>query len=126
MCNYALKARILEGMSKRHIEMWENTGFPADSINHSKKRQENGKMPFTYMLQCADGSFYTGWTTDLEARLKVHNEGKGARYTRSRLPVQLVYWETQPGRSEAQRREAFIRKLKRKQKEQLIKSFIAP
>lgn len=80
-------------------------------------------MPFTYILQCADGSFYTGWTTDLEARLKVHNEGKGARYTRSRLPVQLVYWETQPGRGEAQRREASIRKLKRKQKEQLIKSF---
>ena len=87
------------------------------------QRQDNVKMPFTYMLQCADGSFYTGWTTDLEARLKVHNEGKGARYTRSRLPVQLVYWETQPGRSEAQRREAFIRKLKREQKEQLIRSF---
>jgi len=98
---------------------------PGVSIIRNKGRILE-KMPFTYMLQCADGSFYTGWTTDLEARLKVHNEGKGARYTRSRLPVQLVYWETQPGRSEAQRREAFIRKLKRKQKEQLIKSFNAP
>ncbi|MFZ5650169.1 MAG: GIY-YIG nuclease family protein [Bacillota bacterium] len=80
-------------------------------------------MPYTYMLQCADGTFYTGWTVDLEARLKTHNEGKGGRYTRSRIPVRLVFWEDHPGRSEAQRREAAIRNLSRKQKEQLICSF---
>lgn len=77
-------------------------------------------MPYTYMLQCADGSFYTGWTVNLEARLKTHNSGKGARYTRSRLPVRLVYWEEQPDRGAAQRREIFIRRLKRKQKEKLL------
>lgn len=80
-------------------------------------------MPYTYMVQCADGSFYTGWTTDLDARVKVHNKGKGARYTRSRLPVRLVYWEFQPNRNEAQRREAIIRKLGRQKKELLTEMF---
>ncbi|MFZ5645669.1 MAG: GIY-YIG nuclease family protein [Bacillota bacterium] len=82
-------------------------------------------MPYTYMLQCSDGSFYTGWTTDMDARLKAHNEGKGARYTRSRLPVRLVYCERQQSRSEAQKREAAIRKLNRKDKEQLVYSYIS-
>lgn len=77
-------------------------------------------MPYTYMVRCADGSFYTGWTVDLDARTKAHNDGKGARYTRSRLPVELVFWEYQPSRGEAQRREASIRKLSRKMKELLI------
>ncbi|TEB07849.1 GIY-YIG nuclease superfamily protein [Pelotomaculum schinkii] len=77
-------------------------------------------MPYTYMLQCSDGTFYTGWTVDLEARLKAHNSGKGARYTRSRLPVELVYWESHLSRGDAQRREAMIRKLGRKQKEELV------
>ncbi|MDD4169484.1 MAG: GIY-YIG nuclease family protein [Desulfotomaculaceae bacterium] len=79
-------------------------------------------MPYTYILQCNDGSYYTGWTTNLAARLKVHNEGKGARYTRSRLPVRLVYWEAHPDRSTAMRREAIIRKLKRNDKIRLIRS----
>lgn len=82
-------------------------------------------MPYTYMLQCSDGSFYTGWAIDLEARLKTHNQGKGAKYTRSRLPARLVYWEARPDRAEAQRREAAIRKLTRKEKEKLVESFTA-
>lgn len=80
-------------------------------------------MPYMYLLQCSDGSFYTGWTTDLEARLKTHNEGRGARYTRSRLPVRMVYWEECLNRSQAQQREAAIRKLKRQEKEKLIQCF---
>lgn len=80
-------------------------------------------MPYTYILQCSDGSFYTGWTVDLGARLKAHNGGKGARYTRARLPVRLVYWESQPNRGEAQRREAAIRRLGREQKKALIAAF---
>jgi len=83
-------------------------------------------MPYTYMLQCSDGSYYTGWTTDLEARLASHNAGKGAHYTRARLPVRLAYWEEHPGRSEAQRREAAIRKLSRKEKEKLIAGLPEP
>lgn len=79
-------------------------------------------MPFTYMLECSDGTFYTGWTVDLITRLKAHNKGIGAKYTRCRLPVKIVYWEEQPNRSEAQKREAIIRKLSRKQKETLIEA----
>lgn len=80
-------------------------------------------MPYTYMVQCADGSFYTGWTTDLENRLQAHNDGRGARYTRGRRPVQLVYWESHPSRGEAQRREVTVRRLRRKQKEALAGAF---
>ncbi len=77
-------------------------------------------MPYTYILQCSDGSYYTGWTVDLEARLKSHNSGRGSRYTRGRLPVTMVYWEHHQECSDARRRESAIRKLRREQKEILI------
>lgn len=80
-------------------------------------------MPYVYMVRCADGSFYTGWTIDLEARLQAHNDGRGARYTRGRRPVRLVYWESHPSRSEAQRREAKVRRLRRDRKEALVDAF---
>jgi len=73
-----------------------------------------------YILQCADGTLYTGWTTDLERRLQAHNSGRGARYTCGRRPVRLVYREEQPTRSAAQRREAAIRRLARTDKLKLI------
>lgn len=79
-------------------------------------------MPYTYILKCADGTLYTGWTTDIHKRLLTHNEGKGAKYTRARLPVELVYWEESSTRSEAQMRENNIKKLKRSEKERLIKT----
>ena len=77
-------------------------------------------MPYTYILQCSDGSYYTGWTVDLEARLKSHNSGRGSRYTRGRLPVTMVYWEPHQECSDARRRESAIRKLRREQKDILI------
>ncbi len=77
-------------------------------------------MAVVYILQCADGTLYTGWTTDLERRLRAHNNGQGARYTRSRRPVRLAYQEEQPTRSAAQRREAAIRRLPRADKLKLI------
>ncbi|MTI70724.1 MAG: GIY-YIG nuclease family protein [Firmicutes bacterium] len=80
-------------------------------------------MPYTYILKCSDGTYYTGWTKDLHKRLKAHNSGKGAKYTRARLPVKLIYWEVYKNRSKAQKREAGIKKLKRKDKEKLIKGF---
>ena len=83
-------------------------------------------MPYTYLVECADGSYYAGWTMDLEARVQAHNNGRGARYTRGRLPVRLVYWETQPTRSAAQRREAALRRLSRDQKMALVVAFEAP
>lgn len=81
-------------------------------------------MPYTYMLRCSDNTIYVGWTVDLNARLKTHNDGVGARYTRGRLPVTLIYWEELADRSAALKREAAIRRLNRKQKEVLINSFL--
>ncbi len=78
------------------------------------------------MVQCSDGSFYTGWTTDPEKRVKVHNAGRGARYTRTRRPVKLVYVETQPDRVSAMKRERAIKALKREQKQKLINSVNIP
>lgn len=75
---------------------------------------------YVYILQCKDGSFYTGWTTDLEKRLAAHNAGRGAKYTRGRLPVTMVYYEVLSSKTEALRREAGIKKLSRTQKEALI------
>ena len=77
-------------------------------------------MAVVYILRCADGTLYTGWTTDLERRLRAHNSGQGAKYTRGRRPVRLVYREERPTRSAAQRREAAIRRLSRADKLKLI------
>ena len=77
-------------------------------------------MNYTYILECADGTFYCGWTNDLENRLKAHNEGKGAKYTRPRRPVKLIYFETFDTKEEAMKREYRIKQLTRAQKEKLI------
>lgn len=77
-------------------------------------------MTFVYILQCADGSYYTGWTTDLERRVAAHNAGRGGRYTRSRRPVKLVYWEELPDRRSAQQRELALKRLPRARKLALI------
>jgi len=81
-------------------------------------------MPYTYIVQCADGTLYTGWTVDLERRLAAHNEGIGAKYTSSRVPVTLVYWESQENQSAAQKREARIKKMPRCKKLDLIREFV--
>lgn len=78
---------------------------------------------FVYMLRCGDDSLYTGYTDDVERRLKLHQSGKGAKYTRSHLPVSLAYWEELPSRSEAMRREAALKKCTRAQKLQLVRMF---
>ncbi len=77
-------------------------------------------MYFVYLLCCADGTLYTGCTNDLERRLAAHNAGKGAKYTRSRRPVSLVYWEPLPDKSSALRRERAVKRLTRAQKLALI------
>jgi predicted GIY-YIG superfamily endonuclease len=77
-------------------------------------------MPYVYMLLCADGTLYTGWTTDLTRRLAEHAGGRGARYTSGRRPVCLVYCEAQPHRVAAQRQEAALRRLSRAAKLQLV------
>ncbi|MBR6396425.1 MAG: GIY-YIG nuclease family protein [Lachnospiraceae bacterium] len=81
------------------------------------------KNYYTYIVRCADGSLYTGFTTDIEKRVKAHNEGKGAKYTKGRGPVSLVYFEASPTKEEAMSREWHIKRLTKPQKEMLIASF---
>ena len=77
----------------------------------------------TYILKCNDNSLYTGWTNDITHRLKMHNEGKGAKYTRGRGPVELVYLEDFETKQEAMSREAKIKRLTRKEKLLLIETY---
>ena len=77
-------------------------------------------MNYTYILRCRDGTLYTGWTNDLEKRLAAHNAGEGAKYTRSRRPVELVYHECFETKAQAMRREAAIKRLTREEKLALI------
>ena len=76
-----------------------------------------------YMVECSDGTYYTGWTNDVAARVAAHNAGCGARYTRGRGPVRLVYREECPDKRAAQRREWEIKQMNRAQKQQLIGRF---
>ena len=80
---------------------------------------------FVYLLRCKDGSLYTGWTNDREHRLAMHNSGRGAKYTRGRGPLELVYSEELPDKEAALRRECAIKKLRREQKLALLQTWQA-
>lgn len=80
-------------------------------------------MNYTYILECMDGTYYTGWTNNLEKRLKDHNDGKGAKYTKARLPVSLIYYEEFQTKEEAMRREYAIKHMTRNEKKQLISEY---
>lgn len=75
---------------------------------------------YCYIVECADGTYYTGWAVDPEKRVAVHNKGRGAKYTKMRLPVKLVYVEQQPDRTTAMKRERIIKKMTRLQKQKLF------
>ena len=79
-------------------------------------------MNYVYILRCNDDSLYTGWTNNLEKRIKAHSDGKGAKYTRARVPVELVYFEVFEDKIEAMKRDYAIKQLKRKEKLELIKN----
>lgn len=81
-------------------------------------------MAFVYILECCDGSLYTGWTSDLKKRVENHNLKKGAKYTRARVPVKLVYYEKFEDKIMAQKREFAIKKLSRIEKLNLINGFL--
>lgn len=80
-----------------------------------------GAGAYTYILECHDGSLYTGYTVNLKHRLAMHNAGKASKYTRCRLPVRLVYYEAFATKGEAMSRECTIKKLSRKEKMGLVK-----
>ncbi len=84
-------------------------------------KQETHEENVTYLLRCADGSLYCGWTNDPEKRLAAHNAGTASKYTRSRRPVELVYTESFATRREAMSREAIIKRMTRAEKEKLLK-----
>ena len=75
---------------------------------------------YCYIVECADGTYYTGWAIDPEKRVAVHNKGRGARYTRTRVPVKLVYVEELPDRTSAMKREIAIKKMNRGMKSKLV------
>ncbi len=81
-------------------------------------------MNYTYIVECSDGTLYTGWTNNLEKRLEAHNTGKGAKYTKTRRPVKLVYQEQFETKEEAMSREYHIKQLSRKEKMKLMKEKI--
>lgn len=83
-------------------------------------------MHYTYMLKCKDNTYYTGYTNNLEKRLKAHNEGKGAKYTRGRGPVELIYYEEYEDKHSAMRREWEIKQLTRSEKEALRRNSNEP
>ena len=85
-------------------------------------KSEETKPYYCYIVRCCDGTLYTGITNDLERRITAHNNGKGAAYTASRCPVELLYRESVGGKGDALRRELQIKKLRRNQKLELIKS----
>ena len=88
----------------------------------AQKRKNSRQSCYCYILECTDGSFYTGWTIDPERRLRMHNAGHGARYTRARRPVKLIYLEAQPDRPSAMRRERAIKAMSRERKQKLVES----
>jgi predicted GIY-YIG superfamily endonuclease len=88
----------------------------------ARKKTTSGKRWLLYILKCSDGTFYTGITNDIQRRLRMHNDGSASRYTRSRLPVKLIYREPCRSRSLALRKEWAIKRLPRKEKEHYIRS----
>jgi putative endonuclease len=95
------------------------SAFAQNSWTGAHMTEEN----YTYLLHCADGSLYCGWTNHLEERVRNHNAGKGAKYTKSRRPVTLVYYECFATKQEAMRREWEIKQLTRKEKMALVETF---
>ncbi|NLM18319.1 MAG: GIY-YIG nuclease family protein [Candidatus Riflebacteria bacterium] len=87
-----------------------------------EKQEAPDKVWFVYILRCSDGTLYTGITKNLKARLETHNTGKGAKYTKARLPVKILYSEEVPSKSNALKRELAIKKMSKTQKEKLATS----
>ena len=89
-------------------------------IRRNLKRFIMDNKAYMYVLECRDGSYYTGYTTDVRKRLAVHNSGKGAKYTRARLPVKLIYAQGFASKEEAMSAEALLKRKKRLQKERFL------
>ena len=107
-CARSARLTRISKTSRSRRSSWKRSRFAV--------RKKSEVKAFTYILVCADGTLYTGWTNDLEKRLAAHNAGRGAKYTRSRRPVRLFYYEEFAEKCEAQRRECEIKRLPREKK----------
>lgn len=94
-----------------------------DFVWDSYERYDEKRMNYTYIVKCKDGTYYTGWTNNLEKRIADHNAGRGAKYTKTRFPVTLVYYEEFGSKQEAMKREYAIKQMKREEKRKLIDSW---
>jgi len=110
-------------LSERSKKLKKTLLRSAYPVGSEMGRMRIGNRWTVYILRCADGSFYTGITRDLSARVEAHNSGRGAKYTRSRRPVRAVFWESVDGHGAALRREQAIKKLRRSKKEEFVKRF---
>ena len=109
-------------MSRKPAKSPSKVAAVRDASTEPSKDSAAEKTWFVYILRCADGTLYTGITNDLEKRVARHNAGTGARYTRARLPVELVWHQTMPNKSDALKREYAIKTLSRTQKVALIET----
>lgn len=100
---------------------YRQEGVAMDKKIHKRGTGEAREVNYTYIVRCSDGTFYTGWTNNLDKRIRDHNEGRGAKYTRSRRPVILEYYEEFPTREEAMSREWAIKHMPRGKKEEMIR-----
>ena len=105
-------------MQRKKANSQSNEKIKADVCGENSTAEKD--RCYTYMVRCSDGSLYTGWTVDLEMRVAAHNSGKGAKYTKSRRPVTLAYYEVFENRQDAMRREYAIKQLTKKEKEKLV------
>lgn len=92
------------------------------NITSMKRKMRIANMHYVYIVECNDGTLYTGWTVDIQSRIKAHNQGKGAKYTRGRCPVRLKYYETYQEKNKATKREYAIKQMSREKKLKLIHS----
>ena len=113
------KNRMSEDRKEKERDKMREDQIKKEKRKDNRIKEEN----YTYIVQCSDGTYYTGWTNNIKKRIDTHNRKKGAKYTRTRVPVQLVYFESFETKEEAMSREYRIKKMSRKQKEEMIRTF---
>ena len=112
--------RVKKCLDDESIKYVELGGVVANPELKLVRQGIEGNMNYVYIVECNDNTLYTGWTNNLEKRIKAHNDGKGAKYTQGRRPVKLVYFEEFETKQEALKREWFIKHLSRKEKMDII------
>lgn len=120
---------VFEGTLRGSFKIYDGTLRDVDCFSLTKKEYKKLKSDrqdsYAYLLRCSDGSLYGGFTVDLEARVATHNNGEGAKYTKSRRPVELAYYEKFTTCSQGRKREVQLKKLTKSEKEALVKGFLS-